>query len=133
MKNISSNRPTDSEMEILEVLWENGPSSVRFINNEINKKRPCGYTTTLKLMQIMLKKQLLTREDKTKVHIYAPLADRDATEGLLLENFLTKSFSGSAHRLVMQALGNHNTTDAELEEIKKLIDELERKQYGNDE
>lgn len=133
MKNRSSNRPTDSEMEILEVLWENGPSSVRFINNEINKKRPCGYTTTLKLMQIMLKKQLLTREEKVKVHIYSPLADRDATEGLLLENFLTKSFSGSAHRLVMQALGNHNTTDAELAEIKKLIDELERKQSGNDE
>lgn len=133
MKNKSSSRPTDSEMEILEVLWENGPSSVRFINNEINKKRPCGYTTTLKLMQIMLKKQLLTREEKAKVHIYYPLADRDETEGLLLENFLTKSFSGSAHRLVMQALGNHNTTDAELEEIKKLIDELERKQSGNDE
>ena len=133
MKNKINNRPTDSEMEILEILWENGPSSVRFINNEINKTRPCGYTTTLKLMQIMLKKQLLTREEKVKVHIYSPLTGRDETEGILLENFLNKSFSGSAHRLVMQALGNHNTTDAELEEIKKLIDELERKQSGTDE
>ncbi|HHM20408.1 MAG TPA: BlaI/MecI/CopY family transcriptional regulator [Bacteroidetes bacterium] len=120
-------RPTGSELEILKVLWDHGPSSVRFVNEELNKKKPTGYTTTLKLMQIMLKKELLTRETSTRSHIYQATVDRAAMQNTLLDKFVDNVFGGSAMGLVMQALGNHKASPEELEQIKALIEKMEKK------
>ncbi len=123
-------RPTQSELEILQVLWDSGPSTVRFVNEKLNDHKKTGYTTTLKLMQIMLDKKLLSRDEKSKGHIYSPIARREEIQARMLDSFLKNAFSGSAHRLVMQALGNHKASLSELEEIKKFIDELEKKENG---
>lgn len=104
-----------------------GPSSVRFVNDELNKKKKTGYTTTLKLMQIMLEKNLLERDEDSKVHIYHTLVQKEDIQGKLLDRFLESTFSGSAHNLVMQVLGNHKPNAAELKEIRELINRLESK------
>jgi len=124
------NKPTRSELEILQILWDNGPSTVRFVNDKLNKRKKTGYTTTLKLMQIMLEKNLLSRNEKSRGHIYYPVVQREEIQSQLLDKFLANTFSGSAHKLVMQALGNHKPSKSELEEIKKLIDELEKDNNG---
>ena len=118
-------RPTEAELEILQVLWENGPSTVRFVNDELNKKKRVGYTTTLKFMQIMTEKGLVIRDEASRSHIYNASIDQEETQNLLLDKFLTNTFGGSAMKLVMQALGNHKTSGDELEEIKKMIKKLE--------
>ena len=119
-------RPTDAELEILQVLWENGPSSVREVNEVLNSKREVGYTTTLKLMQIMLDKGLLERDTASRSHIYAPVALETDIQSQLLNRFLQSTFRGSASKLVMQLLGNHTATSEELEAIKALIDQIEK-------
>lgn len=118
-------KPTDSELEILQVLWENGPSSVRFVNDELSKRRDIGYTTTLKLMQIMHEKGLVVRNTDARSHIYEAAIERDATQRNLLGNFVDNVFSGSAMSLVMQALGNHKASKEELDQIKALIEKIE--------
>ncbi|MES2516526.1 MAG: BlaI/MecI/CopY family transcriptional regulator [Bacteroidota bacterium] len=115
-------KPTESELEILQILWQNGPSSVRFVNEELAKRRDIGYTTTLKLMQIMFEKQLLSRTEEGRYHLYKAEIGEEATQINLLEKFVDATFRGSAMKLVMQALGNHNSSTEELEEIKKLIE-----------
>ena len=115
-------KPTESELEILQILWQNGPSSVRFVNEELAKYREIGYTTTLKLMQIMFEKGLLSRTEEGRYHLYKAEIGEEATQINLLEKFVDATFRGSAMKLVMQALGNHNSSKEELEEIKKLID-----------
>ena len=119
-------RPTDSELEILQILWDRGPSTVREVNDRLNIDKNVGYTTTLKIMQIMTEKGLLSREKDSRTHIYSPLPDKETTRGDLLERFLESTFSGSASSLVMQALGSHNASPEELQEIKQLIEELEK-------
>lgn len=119
-------KPTESELEILKVLWEHGPSSVRFVNDEINKRKETGYTTTLKFMQIMLEKNLLTRNTDARSHIYDAAISQEETQRDLLGKFVDNVFGGSAMNLVMQALGDHDASKAELEQIKALIDKMEK-------
>jgi BlaI family penicillinase repressor len=120
-------KPTESELEILQVLWQHGPSTVRFVNDELSKKREVGYTTTLKLLQLMLEKVLVLREDSTKTHIYRAAVREEETQGLLLDRFVESAFGGSAMKLVMQALGNRTTSQEELQQIRRLLNDIEIK------
>lgn len=124
MKKLSI-KPTPAELEILQILWEHGPNNVRFVNDQLNKQKIAGYTTTLKIMQIMTDKGLLSRNTESKTHIYASLISQAEAQQEMLDKLLHTVFGGSAKKLVMQALGNHNSTKEELEEIKKLIEKLE--------
>lgn len=127
-KNKQVPQPTDSELEILQLLWQNGECTVRQINELLNERREVGYTTTLKLMQIMLEKSLVNRNANQRTHIYSAAVAEGATQKKLLEKFLDATFRGSSMKLVMQALGNHETSQEELDEIKDLIKKIENKQ-----
>ena len=122
-------KPTEAELAILQILWEHGPSSVRYVNDELNKARDVrdiGYTTTLKIMQIMAAdKGLVKRDTSSRTHIYRAAVSEAATRKNLLKKFVDSTFRGSAMELVMQALGNHETSQAELDEIKALIEKIE--------
>ena len=126
MSNKTIPKPTESELEILKVLWEHGPSSVRFVNDEINKRKETGYTTSLKFMQIMLEKNLLVRNTDTRSHIYDAAISQEETQRDLLGKFVDNVFGGSAMSLVMQALGDHDASKEELEKIKALIEKIEK-------
>jgi BlaI family penicillinase repressor len=119
-------KPTETELEILQLLWQNGPSTVKFINQEQNKLKTTGYTTTLKIMQIMLEKKLLSREDSARQHVYKAAISEERTQKQLLGQFLESAFRGSATNLVMQALGNHKTSPEELKQIRELLDKLQQ-------
>ncbi len=119
-------KPTDSELEILQVIWAHGPVSVRFVNEELNRRKQVVYTTTLKLMQIMTEKGLLKRSEKGRKHIYDAVLKEGETKTLLLDKLVKTAFGGSAMELVMQALGNHQTTPDELEDLKALINKIEK-------
>lgn len=122
-------KPTDSELEILQILWQKGSCTVREVNEILNQNRggEVGYTTTLKIMQIMYEKGLIDRDDSSKTHIYNAIAKEEDTQKQLLNRFMDSVFKGSAMKMVMQALGNQKTTPEELAEIKKLIEEMENK------
>lgn len=122
-------KPTESELEILQVLWQSGPSTVRFVHERLSEQseREVGYTTTLKLMQIMVDKGLATRNTDNRVHIYEAAVSESATQQQLLDKFVESAFRGSAVKMVMQALGHHQASAKELEEIKALIESLENK------
>lgn len=121
-------QPTDAELGILQILWKAGPSTVRFVNEQLNEQqeKEIGYTTTLKLMQIMTEKKLLSRNTDTRTHIYLAEAVQGDTQKALLKKFVDATFQGSATNLVMQALGNHETSQQELDEIKALIEKIEK-------
>ncbi len=121
-------RPTDSELEILQVLWANGPSSVRFVHEQISQQRDVGYTTVLKLMQIMAEKGLAGRDTSKRTHIYRARVAEEETQQNLLRRFMDTTFRGSASKLVLQALGNAKTSPEELDEIKALIQRMEDEQ-----
>lgn len=120
-------KPTESELDILKILWENGDCTVRQVHEILASNKEIGYTTTLKLMQIMHGKGLVERDESSKTHIYKALVSRDKAEKQVLNKIIKDVFDGSAARLVMQALGNHQASDAELEKIKQLLNELENK------
>ena len=121
------NEPTRSELEILQVLWKHGPSTVRFVNDTLNEiKRAVQYTSTLKLMQIMAEKKMLKRDESNMKHIYIPLMDEQKTKGVLLGRFVDSMFNGSASSLVMQLLGNKKSSKKELQEIKDLLNKLDK-------
>ena len=120
--------PTESELEILQVLWEKGPSSVRVVNEILYVSRPVGYTTTLKIMQIMTEKNLVSRDTSSRTHIYNSAVAEGETQNSLLESFIQKTYRGSAMRLVMQALGKESASPEELSELKALIDKMENNQ-----
>jgi predicted transcriptional regulator len=120
-------KPTDSELEILHILWEKGTSSVRDINDLLNTRREVGYTTTLKLMQIMNEKGLVKRDTAAKTHIYKAVVRENETKNNLISDFINVAFQGSAMNLVMQALGNSSSSIEELSELKSLIAKLENK------
>ena len=115
--------PTRSELEILQVLWLHGPSTVRFVNEKLNElKREVQYTSTLKLMQIMVEKKILSRDESNMKHIYAPLLEEQKTKSFLLEKFVDSIYNGSATNLMMQLLGNKRTSQKELNAIRELLD-----------
>ncbi|MFT6970533.1 MAG: BlaI family penicillinase repressor [Roseivirga sp.] len=120
-----NNKPTESELEILGVLWSKGASTVREVNALLNLEREIGYTTTLKLMQIMAQKGLVVRDETSRTHVYKAAIDQDKVQATLLNRLVDSAFSGSASSLVMQALGQGKTSKSELEAIKKLIEQLE--------
>lgn len=124
---IKNMKPTESELEILQVLWANGPSTVRLVNEELNlhSEKSIGYTTTLKLMQLMLTKGFLERDARTRTHIYKSAVEERRVKQGLLSQFVDKAFRGSAAQLVMEALGQHRTSDDELAKIKALIEQME--------
>ncbi len=119
-------KPTESELEILNILWEKGEATVREVHEELSKHKDAGYTTTLKLMQIMFEKRIVTRDDSSKTHIYAPAITREKTQEHLVGKMINSLFAGSPGQLVMQALGNHQASPKELDEIQKLLDNLKK-------
>lgn len=118
-------KPTESELEILQILWKREKATVKEVNEILAKQRPVGYTTTLKIMQIMNEKGLVYRIEEGRYHIYWPNIEERKTQNQLLNNFIDSTFRGSASQLVMQALGNQTVSQDELEEIKQLIKNLE--------
>lgn len=123
---MQTSKPTESELEILHLLWELGPSTVRAINDRLNMRRGVGYTTTLKFLQIMHDKGLVSRMEEGRTHLYTAAVTQDATQSVLLQQFVDAAFRGSAMKLVMQALGNHEASTKELDEIKALIAQIEQ-------
>jgi len=123
---MQTSKPTESELEILHLLWELGPSTVRAINDRLNMLRGVGYTTTLKFLQIMHDKGLVSRMEEGRTHLYTAAVTQDATQSVLLQQFVDAAFRGSAMKLVMQALGNHEASTKELDEIKALIAQIEQ-------
>jgi BlaI family transcriptional regulator, penicillinase repressor len=121
-------KPTESELEILQVLWNEGQATVRFVHEELSKVKDSGYTTTLKLMQIMHEKGLVTRNVSAKTHIYIPAVSRENTQLQLVHKMINTVFAGSSANLVMQALGGHTASNEELEKIEALISELKKLQ-----
>lgn len=121
-------KPTESELEILNYLWENGPSTVRQVHESFSETKNVGYTTTLKLMQIMHDKGLLYRTEQGRSHIYVALLGKEETQHNLLGRLVETAFQGSAAQMVMQALGNHTTSKEELDEIRELLNSLEKNQ-----
>jgi predicted transcriptional regulator len=120
-------KPTTAELEILDVLWQKGNSTVRDVHNEINARRPTAYTTVLKLMQIMLEKGLVLRDSRDKAHIYRPAQSQQQTQKRLVSDLLDKAFRGSALKLVQHVLETKPTTAEELAEIRQMINEAEAK------
>ena len=119
-------RPTDAELEILKVLWRRGPSTVREVFETLGEARGTGYTTVLKLMQIMADKGLVVRDESERAHRYEAAAQEDETQRRLVGDLLRKAFDGSARKLVLQALSAERATAEELTEIRRLLDELEK-------
>src|ERR1700743_2808582 len=120
-------KPTESELEILRVLWERSQASVREVHEELLKTKEAGYTTTLKLMQIMFEKGLVKRDDSFKTHIYQASVSKEKTQKHLVGKMINTLFGGSPTELVIQALGNHKASPAELEEIQQLLNNLKNK------
>jgi BlaI family penicillinase repressor len=118
-------KPTEAELEILQVLWQHGPQTVRFVNDELNKKREVGYTTTLKWLQLMLEKGLVLREDASKPHTYRAAVREDETQGQLLDRFVDTAFGGSALKLVLRALGRGQNSREEMDQIREVLKQMD--------
>jgi predicted transcriptional regulator len=119
-------RPTASELEILRVLWSDGPSTVREVHDRLNRTKPMGYTTVLKLMQIMAEKGLVARNEDQRAHVYEAACRQQDTQRQLVGDLVERAFGGSATELVMQALAAKRATPEELAEIRRILDEFER-------
>jgi predicted transcriptional regulator len=119
-------KPTESELEILQVLWSKGNATVREVHEILSAHKDAGYTTTLKLMQIMFEKGIVKRDDSSKTHIYRANVSRENTQQQLVGKMISSLFGGSSTQLVMQALGNHAPNKEELEEIQRLLDNLKK-------
>jgi BlaI family penicillinase repressor len=120
-----NSRPTDRELTILRILWDNGPSTVRQVNEAMSQDEDTGYTTTLKLMQIMAEKGLVLRDDSQFKHVYRPALTEEKAQKQLVGDLLDRAFSGSAEKLVMRALSAKKVSAKELASIKKMLDEFE--------
>lgn len=118
-------RPTSSELEILQVLWARGPATVREVHAELSAGKPIGYTTVLKLMQIMVGKDLAERDATERAHVYRARVPRERTQAQLVRDLVDRAFGGSASRLVMHALSGKRATAAELAEIRRVLDDME--------
>jgi predicted transcriptional regulator len=118
-------RPTDAELAILRVLWKRGPSTVRDVHESLSAEQGTGYTTVLKLMQIMAEKGLVDRDESQRAHVYRARASEDRTQSQLVSDLLDRAFDGSPARMAMQALSAKKSSKAELAELRALLDELE--------
>lgn len=118
-------KPTDGELAILRVLWQRGPSTVREVMEELNSKLETGYTTVLKMMQIMTEKGLLARDDSDRTHVFTPRLAEEETQRQLIGDLLDRAFNGSAKKLVMQALSTRRASPKELAEIRQMLNEME--------
>ncbi len=119
-------KPTESELEILQILWSRSIATVREVHEELGKTKDVGYTTTLKLMQIMHEKGLVKRDESMRTHIYQPAVNKEKTQKHLLEKMIDSLFGGSSTQLVLQALGEHKSNPEELEKIQTLLDNLKK-------
>ena len=117
-------KPTESELEILQVLWQRGTATVRDVHEELSATKDSGYTTTLKLMQIMFEKGLVIRDDSSKTHVYEANVSKEKTQQHMLGKMMNTLFEGSASQLVMQALGSKKPSKKEIDEIQQLLDKL---------
>lgn len=122
-----SRKPTASELEILHVLWERGPSTVREVHQALNEKRPIGYTSVLKLMQIMTTKGSLRRNERQRAHVYEAVQPAEKTKRQLALDVLQRVFDGSASQLMMHALADRKGSKEEVEELRRLLNDYERK------
>lgn len=120
-------KPTEAELAILRVLWNRGPSTVRDVTASLQNERGTGYTTALKLMQIMMEKGLVKRNEAARSHVYEASVPAETTQRQLVGDLLDRAFGGSAQQLVMQALASKRASQEELEEIRRLIDQLEKR------
>ena len=120
-------QPTDGELEVLRILWANGPSTVKQIHEQVNKDRPTVYTTTLKVMQVMHEKGLLVRDASKYRHIYKPAVPEEKAQKQLVLDFLERAFSGSTEKLMMQLLSAKKVSTKERAKIRKMLDEIGRK------
>lgn len=127
MEAVTPFKPTESELEILQILWEKGDCTVRDVHEILEQSKDAGYTTTLKLMQIMHEKGLVSRDTSTKSHIYRALVNQQKTQEQLVNKMINNVFNGSASRLVMQALGNHSASKEEIDSIKEYLEQLSKK------
>lgn len=118
-------KPTQAELAILNVLWEQGPSTVRAVFEVLTQAQAIGYTTVLKLMQIMAKKGLVHRDERQKTHIYTAALAEERTQRQLVRDLLERAFGGSTERLVMHALEDTKVTREELARIRQLLDQME--------
>lgn len=125
MKKASYIKPTEKELEILQILWKNGPVSVKDVHENMGGDQQNGYTTILKLLQIMHEKGLVTREKSGKLHLYKALASLEHTRQFMLDKMIRTVFQGSAMQLVMSALGNKKSSKEDLMEIKRYLENLE--------
>ena len=120
-------KPTESELEILQVLWKKGLATVREVHEDLAALKDAGYTTTLKLMQIMHEKGLVKRDDSMRTHVYQAAVSKEKTQKHLLGKMIDSLFGGSSTQLVIQALGDHKATEEELAKIQEMIDSLKSK------
>ena len=124
MSNTKTIKPTESELEILQTLWAKGLATVREVHEDLARTKDVGYTTTLKLMQIMHEKGLVKRDDSMRTHIYQAAVNKEKTQKHLLSKMIDNLFGGSPTQLVIQALGEHKATPEELEKIQALLNNL---------
>ncbi len=127
MANRPSYKPTPSELEILRVLWERGPSTVRDVHEALSAKKPIGYTSVLKFMQIMTTKGTVRRNEEQRAHVYEAVQPAEKTKRQLAADVLQRVFGGSASQLMMHALADRKTSPEEIEAIRRLLNEYERK------
>lgn len=121
---MKQNKPTEGELEILQVLWQKEKASVREVHEVILQSKDAGYTTTLKLMQIMFEKGLVIRDDLAKTHIYQAKISKEKTQLQFVDKMIANLFGGSSTQLVMQALGSQSPSKQELEEIQQFLNNL---------
>ncbi|MGB9433519.1 MAG: BlaI/MecI/CopY family transcriptional regulator [Candidatus Acidiferrum sp.] len=127
MATTSTRKPTSSELEILHVLWERGPSTVREVHQTLNEKRPIGYTSVLKLMQIMTAKGTVRRNEQQRAHVYEAVQPEEKTKRELALDVMQRVFDGSASELMMHALAGRKASKEEIDEMRRLLNEAERK------
>ncbi|HEX5715816.1 MAG TPA: BlaI/MecI/CopY family transcriptional regulator [Thermoanaerobaculia bacterium] len=118
-------RPTDAELAILRILWRRGPSTVRQVHEDLERRSLTGYTTALKLLQIMTEKGLVERDESQRAHVYVARLPEEQTLGQLVGDLLDRAFEGSSSRLVMRALESRPATREELSEIRRMLDLME--------
>jgi BlaI family transcriptional regulator, penicillinase repressor len=127
MSKHSMPKPTEAELELLRVLWERGPSTVREIHDALSGEKDTGYTTTLKILQKMTDKGLVKRDETSRSHVYEPVLRAEQTQRQLVRDLLHRAFSGAPGQLVVQALSEKSASAEELAEIRRLLDSMERK------